>query len=78
MSDQNENEQKAGAECAQRLGSLCEVIKEWWEDHKYDTCGDYGDCNVYDDEPKFVTAAKEVIGDWESEANSKLSNPESP
>jgi len=44
---------------------LCEIIKEWWEAHKYDTSG--VDHNTYDDEPEFVKAAKKIIGDWEEE-----------
>jgi len=48
------------------LVRLAESIKTWWEDHRTDTCGDYGEYNVYSDEPVFVTIAKEVLGDWES------------
>jgi len=53
--------EKAGSDCQERLVSLAECIKTWWEDHKYDACGDYGEHNVYDDEPKFVTLAKEAL-----------------
>lgn len=41
-------------------------IKTWWEQHKFDVTGPYGDYNVYDTEPEFVTLAKKVLGDWEA------------
>lgn len=44
---------------------LANCIKDWWEDHKYDVTGERGEWNLYDDEPKFVTMAKAIIGDWE-------------
>lgn len=69
MKNDDEN-REACSDCQERLVSLAECIKTWWEDHKFDTCGDYGDYNVYDDEPKFVTLAKDVLGDWECQANS--------
>lgn len=44
---------------------LANLVKEWWKQHEYDTTGDYGEYNVYNYEPKFVTKAKEIIGDWD-------------
>jgi hypothetical protein len=64
MKNDRENPQ-ANNDYQKQLISLAENIKTWWEDHKYDTCGEYGDCNVYNDEPKFVTLAKNVLGNWE-------------
>jgi hypothetical protein len=52
----------------QRLAHLCETIKVWWEEHRFDTAGDYGEWNVYDSEPSFVEEAKAVVGDWESQS----------
>jgi hypothetical protein len=46
-----------------RLGMcLAFSVKDWWEQHKYDTSGSW---NVYDTDPPFVTIAKDMIGDWE-------------
>lgn len=50
---------------ADDLGSLYEAIKEWWKEHKHDTCGGRDEWNVYDTEPDFITKAKGVFGDWE-------------
>ncbi len=47
---------------------LANAVKAWWEEHKYDTTGEYGDRNVFDVEPDFVRVAKTVIGDWEADA----------
>ena len=44
---------------------LAELVKVWWEKHKYDVYGEFDYINVYDDEPEFITMAKEIIGDWE-------------
>lgn len=33
-------------------------ILEWWEEHEYDTQGDFGEFSVYDEEPHFVRLAK--------------------
>jgi hypothetical protein len=49
----------------EKATELAELVKVWWEHHKYDTTGDRGDYNAYDDEPDFVIKAKEIIGDWE-------------
>lgn len=38
--------------------SLCDSVLEWWEEHRHDATGDYGEYNVYDEEPEFVTKAK--------------------
>lgn len=37
---------------------LKEAILKWWEEHEYDTQGDFGEYNVYDEEPYFVRLAK--------------------
>ena len=44
---------------------LAQSIKRWWKEHRYDVTGDYGEHNVYYDEPEFVGKAKAIIGDWE-------------
>lgn len=51
---------------ANKARELAQSIKDWWEAHKYDTTGDYGEWNVYDEEPDFVSKAKEILGDWEA------------
>jgi len=51
---------------ADKARELAESIKDWWKVHKYDVTGDHGERNVYDDEPEFVSKAKEIIGDWEA------------
>ena len=33
-----------------------EIIK-WWNEHQYDTTGDYGEWNLYDEPPPFVVLA---------------------
>jgi hypothetical protein len=43
---------------------LAELVKSWWEEHKYDTVCDTH--NVYDEEPDLVKKAKEIIGNWEA------------
>ena len=44
---------------------LANAVKDWWEQHKYDVTGEHGDWNVFDEEPEFVTKAKEMLWDWE-------------
>lgn len=48
---------------------LAELVKEWWEEHKYDTISDCeGDeYNVFSRAPRFVEKAMDIIGDWERE-----------
>lgn len=57
------------AETDKKYIELAEAVKTWWEAHKFDvTVGggeEYEEYNVFDDEPDFVTKAKEIIGDWE-------------
>jgi len=40
---------------------LNKAIMDWWQEHQYDTCGPYGEYNVYDESPKFVQLAQKVI-----------------
>jgi len=42
-----------------KINKMVDKILEWWEEHKYDTYND-GTYNVYNDEPEFVTIAKEL------------------
>jgi hypothetical protein len=66
------NEEKKATEAASERGSavlndglgmsLALAVKDWWEEHKYDTSGSR---NVYDFDPPFVEIAKKMIGDWE-------------
>ncbi|MFC3216474.1 MULTISPECIES: hypothetical protein [Sphingomonadaceae] len=49
----------------QQAIDLANCIKDWWQQHKFDTTGERGEWNLYDDEPEFVTMAKRIIGDWE-------------
>ena len=48
---------------------LAEEAVAWWEQHQYDTTGPYGEYNVYDSEPGFVTRAREIIVDYEEGEN---------
>lgn len=63
---------KAWQACQQlndkRIADLAKLIKEWWESHKYDTYpdGEGGEYNTFDNEPEFVSKAKEIIGDWDN------------
>lgn len=43
------------------LLSAVTSVQSWWEDHKYDVCGDYGDYNVYDETPEHVLQAEQAI-----------------
>lgn len=43
--------------------SIIAAILEWWKDHQYDVTGDYGDRNVYNDDPEFVALAKQYVKD---------------
>jgi len=36
-------------------------IKKWWSKHQYDTTGDHGEWNVYDEEPEFVQLARKAM-----------------
>jgi hypothetical protein len=61
------NEDSKAPEAASGLNdglgmSLALAVKDWWEEHKYDTSGSW---NVYDFDPPFVEIAKKMIGDWE-------------
>jgi hypothetical protein len=49
------------------LDELVKKILEWWEEHEYDTCGDYGEYNVFDKEPEFVVLAKKYMKSQETE-----------
>ena len=49
---------------------LSERVISWWNKHKHDTCGDYGESNVFDDEPEFVTLAKSVLSEGQSRRTS--------
>jgi len=42
---------------------------DWWEEHQFDTWG--RDHDVYDDEPDFVTTAKELYTYFHGTANPK-------
>lgn len=42
------------------LEELVKAILDWWEEHQYDTTGDYGDFNMYNEEPEFVRKAKQI------------------
>jgi hypothetical protein len=44
---------------------LANLVKDWWEEHRYDVTGEYGGMNIYDEDPPLVSKAKEIIGDWE-------------
>jgi hypothetical protein len=48
------------------------AIKKWWDGARYLTSGSYGEHNVFDTEPEFVTKAKQVIGDWDAPAVSNI------
>lgn len=37
---------------------LVSYILDWWKEHEYDTTGDYGEYNVYNSDPSFVTKAQ--------------------
>jgi hypothetical protein len=40
-------------------------ILRWWDDHKYDECGDWENpMNVYGDEPYFVSWARRKEALW--------------
>lgn len=49
---------------------LSERVVSWWNEHKHDTCGDYGERNVFDDEPEFVALAKAVLSEGHSRRTS--------
>ncbi len=40
----------------------CFSAMEWWSEHEYDTASDgEEERNLYDDEPEFVTLAREAL-----------------
>ena len=65
MSEKNEIKESVavGSDSNDGLGvALANAVKDWWEEHKYDTSGSW---NVYDQDPPFVVIAKKIIGNWE-------------
>ena len=45
---------------------LIESVLKWWNEHQYDVTGDYGDYNVYNDEPEFVKIAMKLKKEQEN------------
>lgn len=47
---------------------LASLVLNWWEYHQFDTVdgGDGDDYNVFDEEPEFITLAKEILPGWVS------------
>ena len=43
-----------------KMAQLVDEVIDWWEEHEYNTTGDYGEINVFDDTPQFVRTAKEI------------------
>lgn len=43
-----------------QAAELCDSVMTWWEEHQYDTYGEYGDYNVYSQDPDFVVKARAV------------------
>lgn len=50
------------------LMATAELAMIWWQEHQYDTCGERGEWNTYDDEPEFVAAARSAIAKAKGEA----------
>jgi hypothetical protein len=46
---------------APELLAAAESVMAWWEQHQYDTCGERGEINVFDEEPDFVVQARAAI-----------------
>ena len=42
------------------MNDLIDLILDWWDEHKYDTTGECGEYNVYDEPPDFVVRAMEL------------------
>ena len=55
------SEMSAGLGVHDQARELARSVMSWWEDHKYDTTGDYGEWNVYNAEPEFVKKAKRIL-----------------
>ena len=43
------------------MDDLIRAVLEWWNEHKCDSCGDYGEFNVYDDEPEYPMEFKKTL-----------------
>lgn len=39
---------------------LVDAVLEWWNAHRYDTEGPYGEYNVYNETPTFVEIAEKI------------------
>ena len=37
------------------------AVLDWWEEHRYDTAGEHGEYNVYDEEPEMVVLARAAL-----------------
>ncbi len=55
------------AVCAVTSTDMALAIKAWWTEARFLTSGTYGEHNVFNSEPEFVTQAKQVLGDWEEQ-----------
>ena len=51
-----------------KLRKLAEAVLAWWDEHRYDVEGDYGEHNVYWEDPEFVTLAEQYM-DEESDSS---------
>tara|TARA_R110002020_G_scaffold330499_1_gene546128 strand:- start:9 stop:209 length:201 start_codon:yes stop_codon:yes gene_type:complete len=47
--------------------ALITEVLNWWEEHKFDVCD--RDHNVYDEEPDFVTSAKDLWKHYKKDEN---------
>jgi len=46
---------------APELLATARAVMEWWETAQYLTAGEFGDYNLFDSDPEFVTAARTAI-----------------
>lgn len=67
MPDIPQDKQDEASPMGDQAKKLAELVKGWWEKAKFLTTGDRGERNVFDDEPAFVSKAKDIIGDWEAQ-----------
>lgn len=47
---------------AENAEAMAKAILAWWAEAQYETCGDRGERNVFNDPPVFVTMAEKMLG----------------
>ena len=55
-----EEDARLMAAAPELLKTAC-LVMDWWSVHQYDTTGEYGEYNLFDIDPPFVTEARAAL-----------------